>query len=151
MRKAIIVDIDGTLADIGERRKHLEGPKKNWVAFSQGMENDKPNEWCFELCEAMWMSDYDLTIIFCTGREEKYRELTEKWIEDYGSDNFGLQKLFMRADGDYRKDAIIKKEIYEREIKDKYEVIFCVDDRQQVVDSWRELGLVCLQCAKGDF
>ena len=57
----------------------------------------------------------------------------------------------MRKDGDYRPDTVVKKEIYEREIKDKYEVLFAIDDRTQVVKTWRELGLTCLQCANGDF
>ena len=45
----------------------------------------------------------------------------------------------------------IKKEIYRHLIKPYYDVLFAIDDRQQVVDLWRDEGLVCLQCAKGDY
>lgn len=59
--------------------------------------------------------------------------------------------LCMRASLDYRKDFEVKKEIFENKIRDFFQVLFVVDDRQQVVDMWRNLGLVCLQCDYGDF
>lgn len=40
----------------------------------------------------------------------------------------------MRKTGDSRKDFLIKKEIYENELKDKYNILAIFDDRQQVVD-----------------
>jgi len=57
----------------------------------------------------------------------------------------------MRPAGDIRKDVLIKQEIYEREIKDKYNVLFVLDDRQSVVDGWRSLGLTVFQVAEGQF
>lgn len=57
----------------------------------------------------------------------------------------------MRPDGDHRPDYVIKREIYEREIKDKYDVIGVFEDRQRCVDMWRALGLTCFQVAPGDY
>ena len=57
----------------------------------------------------------------------------------------------MRKNGDFRKDFIIKKEIYEKFIKPKYEVLFVLEDRDQAVKMWREEGLTCLQVAPGNF
>jgi hypothetical protein len=57
----------------------------------------------------------------------------------------------MRAEGDTRKDSIIKEEIYRAEIENKYNVLFVLDDRNQVVELWRRLGLTCLQVAEGNF
>jgi hypothetical protein len=57
----------------------------------------------------------------------------------------------MRKSGDYRKDYEVKKEIYETYIKDKFNVLCVLDDRQSVVDMWRSLGLTCLQVNYGDF
>ena len=34
---------------------------------------------------------------------------------------------------------------------DKDQVLCVFDDRQKVVDMWRELGLTCMQVDKGDF
>jgi hypothetical protein len=60
-------------------------------------------------------------------------------------------RLIMRATGDMRKDSIIKQELLEREIVPNSFVDFVLDDRNQVVDMWRSLGLTCLQVDYGDF
>ena len=57
----------------------------------------------------------------------------------------------MRQAGDNRDDRIVKREIYEREIKGRYNVRFVLDDRNKVVALWRDLGLPCFQVADGDF
>ena len=59
--------------------------------------------------------------------------------------------LAMRKAGDTRKDSIIKKEMFEEYVEDKYKILFVLDDRNQVVEFWRSLGLTCLQVAEGDF
>jgi hypothetical protein len=59
--------------------------------------------------------------------------------------------LFMRKNGDYRKDAIIKKEIFDNNIRGKFNIDFALDDRNQCCEMWRSLGLTCLQVANGDF
>ena len=60
-------------------------------------------------------------------------------------------ELHMRKTGDSRKDCIVKKEIFDAEIKDKYYIEFILDDRDQVVKMWRSMGLTCLQVADGNF
>jgi hypothetical protein len=60
-------------------------------------------------------------------------------------------KLFMRKTGDIRSDDIVKREIYETHIKPEWNVVCVLDDRQRVVDMWREIGLTCLQVDYGDF
>ena len=57
----------------------------------------------------------------------------------------------MRPKGDNRPDTEVKREIYEREIRDKYNVLLVIDDRNSVVQQWREMGLPCFQVAEGDF
>lgn len=59
--------------------------------------------------------------------------------------------LYMRPEGDVRKDTEIKREIFDNYIRDKYRVLFVLDDRNSVVKMWRDLGLKCLQVAEGDF
>ncbi len=145
--RAVIIDLDGTLCNIEHRRHLLES--KDWSAFFAEMDKDTVNQWCKELIWSCLESRWSL--IFVSGRSEDYREVTERWIEDHAVPSSMHWTLFMRPSGDYRKDAEVKKEIYIRDIEPRFDVIFCVDDRQQVVDQWRELGLVCLQCAKGDY
>jgi hypothetical protein len=58
----------------------------------------------------------------------------------------------MRPAKDYRRDAIIKKEIFDREVAGKYYIEFVLDDRDQVVEMWRkERKLTCFQVNYGAF
>lgn len=175
--KAIIVDIDGTLANIDHRR-HFVDPRYNseyvfiedfppyyeklnsnkifkpdWDAFNAAMSEDAPNEWCVQLLEKMCFSccSREYEVLFITGRMEKYREITEKqidgWVDLYPFDDDQSINLFMRPDDDFRPDVEIKREIYEKRIRDNYDVLFCLDDNAEIVGLWRSFGLVCLDCA----
>ena len=147
MRKAIIFDIDGTLADVEHRVHHVRQDKKNWRAFNDAMSEDVLNPWCAKLIEAMHAQGF--AIIFVTGRDENYRDKTIDWMYRH---QIHFDRLYMRAAVDFRGDDEVKKEIYLQEIKDQWEVLFVVDDRLSVVKMWREqLNLVCLQCDWGDF
>jgi hypothetical protein len=144
--KALIVDIDGTLSNNEERAQmYLNKEPKDWVHYYGDLENDKLMEWCYELVLAMHQTH---AIILLTGREEKYREVTIRWLM---AKEVPYTVLLMRPEGDYRQDFEIKREVYEESIKPYYDIMFCIDDRKQVVDMWREIGLVCLDCAGSTF
>ena len=57
----------------------------------------------------------------------------------------------MRRTKDFRKDAIVKTELFEAHIRGQFEVLFVLDDRDQVVEMWRQMGFACLQVAPGNF
>ncbi len=145
-QKAIIVDLDGTLCDVGHRVHHVEKVEKDWKQFNELMVHDSLNHWCFELMEAL--IDRGYKILFVTGRGEFWRGPTETWLLKH-SVKYDL--LFMRGILDRREDSDVKQDIYEQNIKDHYDILFVVDDRKSVVERWRKLELVCLQCAPGDF
>jgi len=44
----------------------------------------------------------------------------------------------MRAAGDMRKDLIVKRELFDRHIRDRYRIAFVLDDRDQVVQITRQ-------------
>lgn len=150
---ALVIDIDGTLARIDHRRQHVAGKARNWPAFFGAMQDDELNAWCAGIASTYREKGYK--IVLCSGRPEKYRAVTEEWLARHG---VGYDVLLMRADllaegegNDYRADDIVKEEIYERDIKGKYNVLFVIDDRKRVVDMWRRKGLTVLQCDDGDF
>jgi len=148
-QKAVIIDLDGTLCNIEHRKKYIDGSlgKKDWDKFYKGCGNDFPNDWCKNIVE-----NIDATILLVTGRPSDYSFETKEWLDNYiFYTKSEVLELFMRKSGDYRADYVIKKEIYEDKIKDNYDILFAIDDRQQVVDMWRELGIVCLQCDEGKF
>lgn len=145
-KKAIIVDIDGTLADVEHRVHHVRQEPKNWRAFNQAMEKDDLNPWCRDLITAM--KGQNVEVLLVTGRDEDYRAQTESWLSKH---EVAYDHLWMRQASDYRGDDTVKKEIYQIDILPTYEILFVVDDRQSVVKMWRSIGLVCLQCDWGDF
>jgi len=82
-----------------------------------------------------------------SGRPENYKPETVQWLRD----NFiTYHTLLMRKEGDSRNDKIVKLELFGK-IRQAGEVLFAIDDRQQVVDMWREEGVTCLQCDYGNF
>jgi len=143
---AIIVDLDGTLTDCEHRVHHVEKEEKDWKSFNEGMIHDELNQWCFDLINAM--SSQGSEIILVTGRSDDYRQHSEKWLKENG---ISYHSLFMRAVSDERVDAIVKKEVYDQHIKEKFNVQFVLEDRKSVVEMWREEGLTCLQCDWGNF
>ncbi len=144
-QKALIIDLDGTLADIRVRLKHLSGKKKDWKSFNKTIEMDQLHEWCREI---IFRFSTDHKIIIVSGRTDDLKKETEAWLKKF---DVPYHCIFMRKSNDFRPDNLIKHEIYEREIRDTFNVTFVVDDRQKVVDMWRAEGLVVLQCAAGDF
>lgn len=145
--KIIVVDIDGTLANVDHRRQFVASRPKNWAAWNAGMANDTVNE------DIRWMLDSFLNragtkIVLCSGRGEETRAVTEQWLRDNG---IHFDALFMRTAKDHRKDSIVKVELLQQ-IREQFgEPFLWVDDRKQVVEAIRAEGIRVLQCAPGDF
>lgn len=138
--ETIICDLDGTLALMGDRgpydytRVHEDSVNEGVVKILQGA-RDRFN------------------IIFCSGREDSCSDSTKEWILR-NTDLFNSKDeitLFMRKTGDQRRDSVVKLEIFNEHIRDSYNVSLVLDDRDQVVQMWRELGLPCFQVAPGNF
>ena len=144
--KAIIIDLDGTLCN-NQHRKHF-AEKKDWESFAKEIPKDTINSWCREIIFTFQNAGYES--IFVTGREgtRQVQQDTFEWLRRHNIDPLPIH---FRNVGDHRHDYIIKQEIYDNEIKPFFDILFAVDDRQQVVDMWRAHGIPCLQCAKGDF
>jgi len=146
MEKAIIVDLDGTLTDVEHRVHYVKLDQKNWKEFNDRMIHDPIQVWCYELILAMKARGYK--IIFVTGRGEDYRPHTVEWLSKH---QVPYDLLFMRKANDFREDNDVKEEIYIQNIKSHFQILFVVDDRKSVVERWRKLELICLQCDWGDF
>ena len=144
---AIIIDLDGTLCNNNHRRHLVEKEKKEWGEFMASMIHDTPNDWCAEIIK-LFQGSNTADVIYVTGRDDSYYDITRNWLFE---NNLWVGRLYMRRFKDYRKDTIVKKEIYHSVIAPNYNILFAIDDRQQVVDMWRSLGITCLQCDVGDF
>jgi predicted kinase len=134
---AVICDIDGTLAIRGDRSPF------DWMR----VDVDTPNHAVIDAVRRL--ASTGVTILYTSGRDDVCRELTTEWLAEHvGVDG----PLLMRARNDNRKDSIVKRELFDEHIRDRYDVLFVLDDRNQVVHTWRhEIGLDCFQVAPGDF
>lgn len=146
---AIVSDIDNTLSDANHRQHHLERTterKPNWFKFFSEMDKDPVNNWCREIVN----SSNRHAVLLTSARPDDYREVTEVWLKE---NKISYSELIMRPRGDHRKDDLVKEQLYEFEIKTRYEVLFWLDDRKQVIEKIRSHGVTVLDCAgpKGDF
>lgn len=134
--KAVICDLDGTLA--------LHNGRDPYDAST--CDEDLVNT---PVAEAIWKYGRDgYEILFTSGREDKFRSQTMKFLARAG---IPCYQLFMRATDDKRKDHVVKRELYEKHIEGNYNVEAVFDDRQRVVDMWRDIGLTVFQVADGNF
>lgn len=145
-RKAIIVDLDGTLCDVEHRLHFIKSEKKDWDSFHQNCEHDTVELWCQNLIAAMKAQGH--TIILMTGRDDPYREITENWLV---KNKISYDLLLMRKEKDFRPDQEVKSELYDEHVKKDFEIEFIVEDRDSVVSMWRQRGFRVLQCAPGNF
>lgn len=135
--KAIICDLDGTLALLNGRNPF----------DASTCEEDEPNVPVVNMVKNYKSLGYN--IILASGRTDTYKPQTLAWLANHGID---FDHLYMRKEGDFRKDATIKRELFEANIEGKYTIELVLDDRNQVVDLWRnELNLPCFQVFYGDF
>lgn len=144
---AIICDLDGTLALFEHHRGPYDASKcadDKVCAEVRTVLDD------FYDCLADRRQGQDDKIIFVSGREEKYREPTVTFLQKYNYWPYQYA-LFMRATGDTRPDDIVKRELFDQHIKDKYYVEFVIDDRPRVVRMWRKLGLFVFQVNDKEF
>lgn len=139
---AIGVDIDGTLAHCGDRDIY-DGSKAHL---------DTLDEAVAETISAMFELGY--AVFFCSGRSDKFRDVTAEWLAiniDYLEPEYIESNLFMRKEGDERNDAIVKLELFDQYVRDRYNVLYMLDDRDRVVEAWRSIGLKVFQVAPGNF
>jgi len=135
--KAIMCDIDGTLANMDDKRGPYEWDKVNL---------DSVNKPVADVLLKYRSTGYEILIL--TARDGIAKDKTIKWLID---NNIQYDKLFIKPENDFRKDTINKREIFDKYIRDKYNVLFVMDDRDQVVELWREIGLTCFQVSQGSF
>lgn len=173
---AIYSDLDGTLCDVEHRRHFVRPPantlvgpdgsmvnvfgdldpwpldkplpkfKKNWKNFFKNLSYDPVNKPVMEVLKKFSKDGY--SIVYATGRPDNYKRETAIWLHD---NDAPVGHLFMRRRDDNRDDDIVKEIILDFEILTRYNVLFCLDDRDQVVRMLRKRGLTVFQVADGDF
>tara|TARA_B100000989_G_scaffold160060_1_gene119507 strand:- start:6424 stop:6882 length:459 start_codon:yes stop_codon:yes gene_type:complete len=139
--KAIIVDIDGTISDRNHRLHYLEG-KKNWKKFFEEIHLDPPIKEIIALVEKDNLDGYK--VIFVSGRPENLRKKTLTWIKS----NIEVEDfiLLMRPNKDFRKDVIIKAEIFQH-ILLEYNPVKAYEDSPEIQNLWLKNNLEVIDCS----
>ena len=144
--KWVVFDLDGTLCDISHRLYLIKRDKPLWEAFNEACSSDLPRRREIELLKTLYKAGYKIALF--TGRSASFKPETEDWLFYHGIKYDTLQ---MRAVGDRRSDSAVKKEYLESAGIKPEQVLFVVEDRDRVVQMWRDLGILCLQNVNGAY
>lgn len=155
-KNVIIVDLDGTVRDGSHREHFIKGGEKDWNAYFMACGDDLPIMPVIKCIQALayagargaFQGD-TYEIVFMSGCGECARKQTLDWIEQYLLPPWRHGHLFMRPEGDFRPDFMLKKEWAQQIGVER--ILMAFEDRNGVVEMWRSLGIQCLQVAPGDF
>lgn len=151
-----VFDFDGTLANIEHRAHYVRDGNRQWDKFFEECDKDAPEKEVITVLKALCDAGHRVEI--WSGRSDIVRMLSEQWLDHHvgyvleqeGHNFMPASKLLkrMRPRTDYQSDVELKRSwLHEEETKP--DMIF--DDRQGVVDMWREEGIKCSQVEPGDF
>lgn len=149
MKKVILVDVDGTLANTEHREHFLTVRPKMWKEYKRQAPYDKPYEDIVWLVKLLRQAGNIILIV--TARSEDERTQTKEWLDKVAGLKGMYDKIYMRGVDDYRDHSIVKKDLLEEIRQDGYDPYMVLDDHNEVVEMWREQKLRCLQVQIGDF
>ncbi|PIE09864.1 MAG: polynucleotide kinase [Rhodobacterales bacterium] len=145
----VVFDVDGTLAEFdADRLGHLvHGVEKHWDEFHREMADAAVIAPIATLLRRL--KDSGETILICSGRPVGWAEHTIAWLRKH---DLPFDGIYLRAeDKNHATDPDVKRQALRDMKADGFSPWLVVDDRSSVVEAWRNEGLVCLQCAPGDF
>jgi hypothetical protein len=98
-----VVDVDGVVADVRHRVRHLDSRPRDWDAFFAAAGDDPPLTEGVSRVRAL-AADHD--IIWLTGRPEHLRATTLDWLARH---DLPSGRLVMRRGNDRRPAKIVKR------------------------------------------
>jgi len=147
MRSCYIFDIDGTIANNQHRLHFINKLPKDWEGFYAAIPDDEPIDHIIRLIAALQYACVE--IVYVTGRPERTRADTIAWLKKWS--HYEDEPIYMRGDNDRLDDHRVKMYLLHALRDDGWlpEIVF--DDRDRVVEMWREQDIPCLQVANGSF
>lgn len=143
------MDLDGTLCDCSHRVHWAQA--KQWEQFHAGIQEDKPHNEAMEFLRAIAPTH---EILVCTGRDERHRAATERWLTEQGIAPL-IHCVLMRPDNDRSSDHELKVKMVVDHFGGASEaqasVLLVLDDRDKVVEAWRNAGFRCWQVSVGNY
>ena len=147
-REFVVIDLDGTLCDSRHREQYARD--KEWERFHSLLLQDKPWRDVQHLMDCL---DFiGTTIVILTGRSEGWGAATNQWLLEH---KIVGDTLLMRPEGDWRPDTELKPALLEKWMKEsgctKDDCLFIVEDRDKMVEEWRNRGYQCWQVRSGGY
>jgi len=151
--KTVIFDLDGTLALIDDRRaiSTKDNGKMDWDTFfdPKNIQLDKPNWPVILMAQTLKKAGHRIVIF--SGRSKATKNATRDWLKSL---DVPFDVLKMRpTDGGLKwmKDDLLKKKWLDDLFPNTNDIICVFDDRDKVVQMWRDNGISCFQVADGNF
>ena len=137
--RAILIDIDGTLAHHEGIRSPYDVTRYGEDTFDQTVADIA---WHYSQYAGKTSADPTrVRRVVLSGRDAAYKQDLVDWLDKH---DFPVDEIYMRKVGDVRNDAVVKNELFEENIRGRYNVDFVMDDRPRVVRMWQQKGLKVL-------
>lgn len=151
-KNTIVFDLDGTLADIEERRQisTKSDGKMDWDKFfdPKNIDLDKPNHSVILMSKILKSAGHKIVIL--SGRSEATKNATVSWLNENGVQFDLLQMRPTTTKFKWMKDDLLKKHWLDT-LLNKDDILCVFDDRDKVVQMWRDNDIDCFQVADGNF
>jgi FMN phosphatase YigB (HAD superfamily) len=149
MTRIVVVDLDGTLCN-SAHREHLARAQQ-WDEFHSLLYLDEP--WP-DVASLLPLLSESFVVVALTGRTDRYQTPTLRWLMKHNLEQH-IDFLLMRPDGDFRSDAALKPALLDTWLEEQQathaDVMFILEDRDKMVEAWRELGHSCFQVRNGGY
>ena len=141
---AVVLDMDGVLADARGRQHFLNGPgRKDWKGFFDAAGEDLVIEEVVRLTELL---DPQLALVLLTARPVRIRSLTEAWLDRSRVD---WDLLVMRPDGDFGPSVEFKRATVRHLRRVRFDLRLAFEDDRRNVDMFHEEGVPCVYLHSG--
>ena len=128
---AVVLDLDGVLADTRHRMRHLRRRPKNWDAFFAAAVDDPVHE--EGLAIAREAAARGAAVVYLSGRPERTRTDTLDWLARAGAPP---GEVVLRPEGDRRPARVVKLAALRR-LGRRLRLDVLVDDDPEVVRAVR--------------
>lgn len=140
-RAAVILDIDGFLADNVKRLAVLDRAAPDWRAFHEACEDDPVLPGGAALASVLFDTGYIVALVTC--RWEEYRSATQRWLV---RNRIRSHLLLMREPGMEHYEV---KEVHATWLQQRYHVALAVDDDPAHGEQYSALGIPFLYVHSG--
>lgn len=135
---AVVVDLDGTVADAAGRQHFLDRTPKDWAGFFADVGRDPVLAHVARLLDCL---DPDLLVVLLTGRPARTTEQTVEWLARAG---VGWDLLVLRTDRDFRPAPETKREAVRALTAVGFDLRLALDDDRRNVAMFESEGIPCV-------